>query len=191
LTRSDHANATLSTYRFPDELRVDELWLRAPVEADLETVAPAFRDPAIGGEAGLPPVDLPRLREMLNEQLPQLHAAGRLSAFVVVDSRDDTILGGSTLHHFDPLRDAVEIGYWLFQHARGRGVATRAARAMVEHAFAHGVYRVEAHVAVGNSASERVLERLGFVREGTRRRFLRRAGGLSDATLFALLADDA
>ena len=62
-------------------------------------------------------------------------------------------------------------------------------RAAVEHAFANGIYRVEAHVRVGNVASERVLERAGFQREGVKRRFLRRGGEeRADATLFARLA---
>ncbi len=65
-------------------------------------------------------------------------------------------------------------------------------RAAVEHGFANGIYRVEAHVRIGNDASERVLERLGFQREGVKRRFLRHGEDEQryDATLFALLADD-
>ena len=187
--RSDREQATLSSYRFPDELRVDELLLRAPVDADIETVAPAFLDPDVGGEAGLPPVDAETLRSMLREQLPQLRDMGLMSPYVILDG--ETIVGGATLHHFDPMRDAVEVGYWLFASARGRGVATRAVRAMVEHAFANGIYRVEAHVRVGNERSEKVLERLGFVREGVKRRHLRHEGERVDATLFSRLADDA
>ena len=76
------------------------------------------------------------------------------------------MLGGMTIHHFDPLRDAIELGYWLLLDARGRGVATRCVSAAAEHAFANGIDRVEAHVRVGNVASERVLERAGFVARG-------------------------
>ena len=61
---------------------------------------------------------------------------------------------------------------------------------MVEHAFANGIYRVEAHVRIGNEDSERVLERLGFEREGVRRRLLRHENRRVDATLFARLAPD-
>jgi ribosomal-protein-alanine N-acetyltransferase len=112
-----------------------------------------------------------------------------LSPYVIEDSRSD-LLGGLTLHHFDSMRDSVEVGFWLFQEARGRGVATRAVRAAAEHALANGIHRVEAHVRLGNTASERVLERVGFEREGVKRRYLRHEGLRVDATLFALLADD-
>jgi len=182
----------MSSYSFPPELRVDELVARPPVEGDIDAIAPVFRDPAIGGEAGMPPWDAETLRIVLREQLPQMVARGLMCPYVILDAESEHVLGGINLHHFDPLRDAVEVGYWLLQDARGRGVATRCVRAAAAHAFAHGIYRVEAHVRVGNGASERVLERAGFRREGVKRRYLRRGGEETkhDATLYALLADD-
>ena len=56
--------------------------------------------------------------------------------------------------------------------------------------IASGLWRVEAHVRIGNDASERVLERAGFTREGVKRRLLRHEGGRVDATAFSLLADE-
>jgi RimJ/RimL family protein N-acetyltransferase len=186
---SNPSTGQLSSYTFPDDLRVDELWLRAPNEDDVEIIAPAFIDPAVGGEAGLPPFDAETLRTTMREMLPMMRARGLLAPYVIdVDGR---IVGGFSLQHIDPMRDSVEVGYWLFVDARGRGVATRSVRAFTEHAFANGIYRVEAHVRVGNEASERVLERAGFTREGVKRRFLRRQDRMRyDATLFARLADD-
>ncbi len=192
MSRSNPAAAQMSTYAFPVELRVDELLVRLPVEADVDAIAPAFRDPSIGGEAGLPPWDAETLRTVMREQLPEMMARGLMSPYVIVDAGTTRALGGLTIHHFDPLRDAIELGYWLLLEARGRGVATRCVNAAAEHAFANGIDRVEAHVRVGNVASERVLERARFSREGVKRRYLRRGGeeAKSDATLFARLADD-
>ena len=68
--RSDLDSARPSTFEFPETIRADELLLRAPTDADIDVVAPAFRDPDVGGEAGLPPVDADTLRVMLREQLP-------------------------------------------------------------------------------------------------------------------------
>jgi RimJ/RimL family protein N-acetyltransferase len=189
MTRSDPAALAMSTYRFPDLVRVDELLIRGPEEADAELLAPAFLDPEVGGEAGLPPVGAEALRGFMREQMGPMRAQGLLAAYVITDA-DGTVLGGVTLHHFDPMRDAVEVGYWLFREAQGRGVATRTVGALVEHAFDNGLCRVEAHVRIGNRASERVLERLGFEREGVRRKFLRHEGRRVDATIFSRLADD-
>ena len=190
MSRADPATGQLSTYAYPNELHVDELHIRLPVDADVEAIAPAFTDPAIGGEAGLPPWDADMLRTVMREQLPELIERGLLSPYTIVDARTGEPLGGLTLHHFDPFRDAVEVGYWLRFPARGRGIATRSVQAAVEHAFANGIARVEAHVRLGNVASERVLERAGFEREGVKRRFLRHGDERHDATLFARLADD-
>jgi RimJ/RimL family protein N-acetyltransferase len=189
--QSNHEAGELSTYAFPDELRVDELLVRPPSESDVDEIAPAFLDPAVGGEASLPPVDAERLRTMMREDLGALRTTGQMAPYVIVDSSDGRILGGCALQRFDPMRATVEVGYWLFAAARGRGVATRVVRALVEHAFANGIYRVDAHVRVGNVASERVLERVGFVHEGVKRRYLHYGGGRADAKSFARLADDA
>jgi RimJ/RimL family protein N-acetyltransferase len=188
--RSDLATAQMSTYRFPDTLSADELLLRSPSDADIDIVAPAFRDPQVGGEAGLPPVDADALRVLLHEQLPMLRERGLLAPYVIEDTETGQILGGTNLSRFDLLRDTVEVGYWLFVNARGRGIATRSVHAMADHAFANGIVRIEAHVRVGNEASERVLERLGFEREGVKRRLLRHGGVRVDATLYALVAAD-
>jgi RimJ/RimL family protein N-acetyltransferase len=188
--RSDLASAQMSTYRFPETLRAEQLLLRAPTEPDVDVVAPAFLDPQVGGEAGLPPVGADVLRAMLHEQLPMLRDRGTLAAYVIEDTETGHLVGGANLSRFDPLRDVVEVGYWLFVEARGRGFATATVRAMVDHAFAKGIVRVEAHVRVGNVASERVLERVGFEREGVKRRLLRHSGVRVDATLFALVAPD-
>jgi RimJ/RimL family protein N-acetyltransferase len=190
LSRSDPATARISSYTFPDELSVDELLVRAPVEADIDPIAPAFLDPDVGGEAGLPPVEADTLRLMLREQLPIMRAQGLMAPYLIEDTQTGNLLGGASLHHFDPLRDVVELGYWLFLRARGRGVATRVVRELSNHALENGIWRVEAHVRVGNEASERVLERVGFVREGVKKKFLRHGGGRADATLFVLLADE-
>jgi RimJ/RimL family protein N-acetyltransferase len=191
VTRADQERQQLSGYRFPSELRADELLIRVPREEDVETIAPAFLDPAVGGEAGLPAVDADTLRAMLRDVLPDMRAKGLLCPYLIEDTRTGSVLGGAALHHLDPMRDAVEIGYWLFVESRGRGVATRSVRAIVDHAFANGISRVEAHVRLENVASARVLERLGFEREGIRRRFLRHGNARVDATLFALLSDSA
>jgi RimJ/RimL family protein N-acetyltransferase len=188
--RSELATAQMSTYRFPETVSAAELLLRAPTDADVDAVAPAFRDPQVGGEAGLPPVGADALRALLHEQLPLLRDRGILAPYVIEDTETGQILGGANLSRFDPLRDVVEVGYWLFVGARGKGVATRSVRALVDHAFANGIVRVEAHVRVGNLASERVLARLGFEREGVKRRLLRHGGARVDATLFALVAAD-
>jgi RimJ/RimL family protein N-acetyltransferase len=181
----------LVTFAAPDRFEIDGPFVARQIdEQDIPIVVPAFRDPGVGGEAGMPPFDEDELRAVLRELIPDLRARGVLFPYVIEDTTDGSILGGVTLRHFDPMRGVIEVGYWLFEQARGRGLATRAVRAAAREAFASGLWRIEAHVRIGNDASERVLERAGFTREGVKRRYLRHGGERVDATVFSLLADE-
>jgi RimJ/RimL family protein N-acetyltransferase len=104
-----------------------------------------------------------------------------------VDADTGEVIGGGMLHHLDGERKIVEIGYWVLPQARGRGIATMIARMLAEHAFSLGVARVAAYVNVGNTASERVVERAGFTREGVVRSMPKPDGRRVDKTLFSLL----
>jgi GNAT superfamily N-acetyltransferase len=62
-----------------------------------------------------------------------------------------------------PDEGTVEIGYGLAAPSRGKGLGTRAVRALTDWLLAlPDVHRVVAHVAADNVASRRVVERLGF-----------------------------
>jgi RimJ/RimL family protein N-acetyltransferase len=175
---------------FADELDAEGVVLRAPTHADVPALAAAFADPILGGEAGLPPLGEEELHAVLDDELPLWRASGQLVPYAIFDHETGELLGGATLRQLDATRHTIEIGYWLFVSARGRGVATRAVGVLLDWLFANGIHRVEAVVRIGNTASERVLERSGFVREGIRRRYLLYEGARVDATLFSRLSDD-
>jgi RimJ/RimL family protein N-acetyltransferase len=166
-------------------IRRDNLLFRLPTEEDVDTIAPAFLDDELAGAANLPRLDADQLRALAH-QVPQILQAGSFLPLVIVDGNAE-IQGGGVLHHVDWMRGQGEIGYWLFEHARGRGTATRTARFLAEHGFSIGLERIEARVDLGNTASERVLERVGFTREGVLRSLPTRAGGRVDQTVFSLL----
>jgi RimJ/RimL family protein N-acetyltransferase len=140
----------LAVFSIPDRFEIEgPLVARHLEEPDVPIVAPAFRDPGIGGENGMPPLDEDGLRAILRERIPEMRARGVLVPYVIEDTTDGSLLGGVTLRHFDPMRGVIEVGYWLFAHARGRGLATRAVRAVAREAFSSGLWRVEAHCELG------------------------------------------
>ena len=166
-------------------LSVEGLLVRLPTVSDVDAVISAFADPELREAANLPPFT----SEELIAQLPGLSAlvaSGRLAPFVIVDAASGAVIGGCNFNHFDSERRTVELGYWLFSAARGQGVATKVVRLLAQHAFAIGVMRVVAHVNVGNTASERVLERAGFTREGVSRSMPVPSGRV-DKSVFSLL----
>ncbi len=173
---------------FPDGgLRVADLIVRLPRLEDMATVAPAFQDPEVGGEAGLPPLDEAGLRAFHHDELPGLVESGALLPLLIFDAQTEEILGGASIGHYDQTRQKTEIGYWLLRSSRGRGVATRVARALALHALENGIDRVEAVARTDNLPSQRVLERAGFTREGVMRSLLRHEGHRVDAVMYSLL----
>jgi RimJ/RimL family protein N-acetyltransferase len=160
--------------------------LRTPVAADIDDLMPAFTDREVREAGNLPAFGRADMVASL-PHLPAMAATGRLMPMIAADARTGRITGGGTLHHLDAERSIVEIGYWVFAPARRRGLATRTARLLAAHAFALGVERVAAYVNVGNVASERTLERAGYMREGVVRSLPVPSGRRRDKTLFSLL----
>ena len=78
---------------------------------------------------------------------------------------EDGIFSGSVNARENDGEDGVEIGYWIRTSKTGRGLATLAARAMSEYA-AERYDRVYAKVKLGNAASARVLENVGYSQTG-------------------------
>jgi ribosomal-protein-serine acetyltransferase len=79
------------------------------------------------------------------------------------------LVGAIGLHLVQEAREA-EVGYWLSEKAQGRGIVTRATRALVRFSFEDlGVNRVVIHCASDNARSQAVPERLGFSLEGSLR----------------------
>jgi RimJ/RimL family protein N-acetyltransferase len=167
-------------------LRGGGVVLRFPALGDVDAILPAFTDPELREAGNLPAFSRDGLVASLAE-MPVLAETGRLLALAAIDAETDEVLGGGTLHHLDAERAIVEIGYFVLPQARGRGVATTVARLLAEHAFSLGIVRVAAYVNVGNTASERVLERAGFTREGIVRSLPVPDGRRVDKTLFSLL----
>ncbi len=81
-----------------------------------------------------------------------------------------------------------EVGYWVDPLARGRGVATLALHMLCRWAFAElGMQLLEWRTEVGNHASRRVAEKVGFRIEATLRYRLYHRGVLADAWVGSLL----
>ena len=92
--------------------------------------------------------------------------SGTAVALALVD--DGRTVGKIGLHDIGEPEGNAELGYWLAADARGRGRMTRAARAMVGHAFETlGLRRVWLTCDARNTSSRAVAERLGMRLEGT------------------------
>jgi [ribosomal protein S5]-alanine N-acetyltransferase len=85
---------------------------------------------------------------------------------------------------------SCNVGYWVAEEYNGRGHATAALGLVCERAFGElGLHRVEAGTLLHNTASQRVIEKNGFVRIGVAPRYLQIAGEWSDHILFQKTAE--
>ncbi len=110
--------------------------------------------------------------------------------YAIERTADGTHIGdvGVCLH--DNRRQA-DIGYTLAAEHHGHGYATEAVRAVVHHLLRdRGLHKVSAECDARNTPSARVLERVGFVREGLRRSHTWCKGEWTDDLLYGLLATD-
>ena len=89
----------------------------------------------------------------------------------------------------DPYYSA-EVGCAALEGRQGCGLMTEAMKVILQHAFGtRGLHRVWAFVDPDNIASQRMLEKSGFVFEGTAREVVRRDGAWCDLQQWASLAD--
>ncbi|WP_316520629.1 GNAT family N-acetyltransferase [Kitasatospora brasiliensis] len=90
-----------------------------------------------------------------------------------------------------PVAPYWSLGAQLVRAARGRGIGTQAQRLLVDYMFAHTpTMRLEADTEAGNLAEQRVLEKLGFTREGVQRAGTFRGGEWRDVVRYGLLRTD-
>ena len=103
---------------------------------------------------------------------------------------DGRYVGGVGLR-WDPFDVRGEIGYWIAVAYEGRGLVSRAVRALVEVGFRDlGLHRIEIRAGVGNTRSRAIPERLGFVPEGIEREGERGSNGFYDLVVYAILDDE-
>jgi ribosomal-protein-alanine N-acetyltransferase len=130
-----------------------------------------------------------RFREMVR-QLDHEAAEGRLQPFAI--ETEGRLVG--QMHLFGiawgSLRSA-SAGYWVAESVAGQGIMPLALAAACDHAFLGlGLHRVEVNIRPENTASLRVVEKLGFRDEGVRLRYLHIDGAWRDHRCFALTSED-
>ncbi len=139
-------------------LATKRLVLRAPRAGDAAAIASLINDRRIAENTARIPH--PYSLADAHAFLAQANREPSQPSFLIALA-DGTIVGGCGIH---VLRGGErELGYWIGVPYWGRGYATEAARAVVDHAFeALGCERLTSGARVSNPASRRVLEKCGF-----------------------------
>lgn len=118
----------------------------------------------------------------------QMEAEGTGMRLAIERKSDNVFIGWCSLSQWNPTFRSAKMGYCLDEAEWGRGFATEAASALLQWAFdTLDLNRVQAETDTRNTASARVLEKLGFVREGTLREDCIVDGEVSDSWVYGLL----
>jgi RimJ/RimL family protein N-acetyltransferase len=157
MTVLDRITAETSRPRAVPTLETERLTLRAPRRDDAKAIASLANDLRIAENL----LRIPHPYGLADAErfIAGANATEDETEFVI--TRGTTVLGACGVGSRDG--EQPEIGYWLGVAFWGRGYATEAARALIDHAFAdHGYDLLLAGARVSNPASRRVLQKCGF-----------------------------
>jgi ribosomal-protein-alanine N-acetyltransferase len=112
--------------------------------------------------------------------------------FFVFSADGVALLGGLTLSQIQRgVTQSGALGYWMGERHAARGYMSDAVRTLISHAFdTLRLHRIEAACLPHNAASIRLLEKVGFNREGYARSYLCIDGRWQDHLLYAMVNDD-
>jgi RimJ/RimL family protein N-acetyltransferase len=137
-------------------LETERLTLRAPRHEDIKAIAVLANDRRIAENTARIPH--PYGVDDAKQFVATVNARDGEVCFVIL--LDGNLIGACGI---DPRDDAPDLGYWLGARYWGRGFATEAVRAVIDHAFGDLQHEtLQAGARVSNPASRRVLEKCAF-----------------------------
>jgi ribosomal-protein-alanine N-acetyltransferase len=158
--------------------------LRAMEKEDLPQFTEWFNTPEFMGDYSR----IPQSSRAETEKM--LEGPNELKPFIV-EKKDGTKIG--FIAHFyvlHPFRQ-LEIGFALVPGERGKGYCTEAVQLMVDFLFlSRETMRIQATTDTRNLGSQKVLEKTGFKKEGTLRKYGFVRGELRDQYLYSILREE-
>jgi ribosomal-protein-alanine N-acetyltransferase len=125
------------------------------------------------------------------EQLERDRESSEFYQWAITVDGGDTLVGTVSLFALNRAQRRADVGYSLASNVWGRGYATEALKLAVDFAFETlGLARLEADIDPRNEASCRLVERIGFIREGLLRERWYVAGEVTDSAMYGLLAHE-
>src|SRR5437763_14637707 len=136
-------------------------------EADAEAHFAIHADREVARYLSRPPwTELAQAQEAIQQTLAQYASFEALRMGIMLRDTGQ-LIGHASLFHFVDDSRRCEVGYVLGRAHWGHGYASEALEALLGHGFdTLDLNRVEADIDPANTASGRVLEKLGFKREG-------------------------
>jgi len=110
----------------------------------------------------------------------------------IVEENNDEILGLVSLVSIDYMNQLAELHIMIGDNAnQGKGIGSFAVTSILKHAFYDlNLHRIELSVLTSNQRAINLYEKVGFVREGVKRKVKYKNGEFIDMYIYALLKED-
>jgi [ribosomal protein S5]-alanine N-acetyltransferase len=175
----------------PPEILTDRLVVRLATSGDLPDLLAVNGDDAVTRYLPYPTWESLADAQAWYERMQGVQACGTALQFVVQERSGKRVVGSCLLFRLEQASARAELGYVLGRVHWGRGYMQEALDALLGVAFTQlGLRRVEAEVNPANHASLRLLERLGFRKEGLLRQRWVAKGQTYDVVAHGLLRDE-
>lgn len=176
---------------FP-ELRTRRLLLRELRQSDSEAIFRIRSDYEVTKyNTGAPYEQVEQASELIAAIANAFRDQSEIRWGITLRNGDDTVIGMCGYNYWIRRDHRASIGYDLARAYWGQGIMTEAIHAVVTFGFTRmNLNRIEADADGRNPASARVLEKVGFQREGYQREQFYEAGEYHDLLLFSLLRKD-
>lgn len=188
------SRAILPSYQTdgPFPIESERLLLREFRAEDQAAVHAYASDPEVTRFTDWGPNSLDQTRTFLEACLANQERWPRESIPLAIELKaEGRLIGGTGFAKIDFETPTATFGYVLHRASWGQGLATEASRALLDFGFQIlSLHRVIALCDVRNSASIRVLEKLGMRREGHFRKDAKKAGEWRDTYLYAALKEE-
>ncbi len=170
-------------------LTTDRLILRQMTDADGEVMQFMRSDPGVMKYIKRPPTKTLEEAIAFIQRINLAVANNESVMWAITLKGDDTLIGNMCLWRIQPDNYRAEIGYALHPAHQGEGIMTEAVNAAVDYAFnTMGLHSLEGQMDPANTASARVLEKAGFVREGYFKENFFYEGSFYDSAVYSLIA---
>ncbi len=170
-------------------LPAGRLRLRWLEPRDVDALLEIFGDPAVMRYWSSPPLPDRRAAEDLLAEIRACFERRELFQWGVALAESDRVIGTCTLAWLHAESRRAELGFALGRTHWGHGYMSEALVALLDFAFGPlGLRRLEADIDPRNESSLRLVERLGFRREGLLRERWLTAGEVQDSLFFGLLS---
>lgn len=178
----------LNGHDLPATLHTPRLLLRPHRLADAEDI---FGFAADAQWARFLPLPSPYERVHAEEFVASCLLQDRATSVTWAIEHDGRVVGGINAR-LNPTQHTAELGYSIARAHWGQGFVTEAARAVLDACFTHlpTLVRVQALADTRNTASNRVMQKIGMAHEGTMRQVRLIRGQHVDFDVYSVLRDE-